>query len=190
MINGTLVSEDAQFLRAATGSEDDLDLINPIRLQEPLAPLMAARRAGIESASFFAQAKSALEILQARYDLVLVEGVGGLMAPIAESDGRILTCADLIEAWQMPVVIVARRALGTINHTLLTVEALRERAKVEGLIFCDAEAVSEEDIAAQSSPELIAEMTGLPIWGRVPYLQNLTSNSLREAAQKHLNVSN
>lgn len=190
VINGTLVSEDAQFLRAATGSEDDLDLVNPIRLQEPLAPLMAARRAGIESASFFAQAKSALEILQARYDLVLVEGVGGLMAPIAESDGRILTCADLIEAWQMPVVIVARRALGTINHTLLTVEALRERAKVEGLIFCDAEAVSEEDIAAQSSPELIAEMTGLPIWGRVPYLQNLTSNSLREAAQKHLNVSN
>ena len=188
LVNGELISEDAQFLREATGIDDDLDLINPIRLQEPLAPLMAARRAGIASSDFFAQAKSALEILQTRHELVLVEGVGGLMAPIAESDGHILTCVDLIESWQLPVVIVARRTLGTINHTLLTVEALRERAHIEGIIFCDAEVVSEDDIAAQSSPELIAEITGLPIWGRVPYLQQLTPDSLPKAAQKYLDI--
>ena len=188
LINGELVSEDAQFLRAATGARDELDFINPIRLQEALAPLMAARRAAIESADFFTRAKSALETLQARYDLVLVEGVGGLMAPIAEKNRRILTCVDLIEAWQMPVVIVARRTLGTINHTLLTIEALREKT-IEGLIFCDAQAVSEDDIAAQSSPDFIAEMTGLPIWGHVPFLEDLSSENLRQAAKRYLNIA-
>ncbi len=188
LINGQLVSEDARFLRDVTGVQDELDLINPLRLQEPLAPLMAARRGGIESANFFAQAKSALDVLLARHDLVLVEGVGGLMVPIAENNGQILTCADLIEAWQMPIVIAARRTLGTINHTLLTVEALREN-RIEGLIFCDAESVPEDDLAAQTSPNLIAEMTGLPVWGNVPFLEDLSPEKLRAAAKKYLTVS-
>ena len=187
MVNGELISEDAQFLKNATGVKDELNLINPIRLQEPLAPLMAARRAAIDSSKFFAQAQTSLKILQAHYELVS-RSAGGLLAPLCEQEGRILTCLDLIEAWQMPVVIVARRTLGTINHTLLTIETLRAKANIEGLVFCDAEVVSEDDIAAQSSPELIAEITGLPIWGRVPYLQQLTPDSLPKAAQKYLDI--
>lgn len=188
MVNGELVSEDAQFLRAATGVSDELNLINPIRLQEPLAPLMSARRAGIESENFFEEAKTALDILQTRHDLVLVEGVGGLLVPICERNGCILTCIDLIEAWQMPLVIVARRTLGTINHTLLTIEVLKKQAKIEGLIFCNAESVDENDIAAQDSPKFIAEMANLPIWGQVPFLKELTTDNLRNAASQYLQI--
>jgi dethiobiotin synthetase len=188
LINGDLVSEDALFLREATGVQDELDLINPIRLQEPLAPLVAARLAERETTHFFEQAQQAYEVLQARYDGVVVEGVGGLIVPIAERQGRFLTCLDLIEAWQLPVVIVARRTLGTINHTLLTVEAMQKRATIAGLIFCDAEPVSNDDIAAQTSVDIIAETTGLPIWGQVPFLKDLSQSALREAVDKSLQI--
>lgn len=190
MINGELVSDDAQFLRDSTEVMDELKLINPVRLQEPLAPLIAARRAGIDSSEFINQAKSALEILQTHHEMVFVEGVGGLLAPIAEQDGKILTCLDLIEAWQMPVFIVARRTLGTINHTLLTIEGLQGRAQIVGLIFCDSEAVTAADVAAQTSPDIIAEMTKLPIWGQIPFLDDLSPENLREAAKNYLNIPN
>lgn len=188
LINGELVSEDALLLRQATGVPDELDLINPIRLQEPLAPLVAARRERKDTAHFFEQAKHALEILQSRHEMMIVEGVGGLLAPIAEYKGQVLTNLDLIGEWQLPVVIVARRTLGTINHTLLTVEALKNQTTIAGLIFCDAEAVPGDDIAAQTSPEIIAEMTGLPIWGQVPFLEDLSPSGLRHATGKHLEI--
>jgi dethiobiotin synthetase len=187
-VNGELQSEDALFLQAATEVQDEPGLINPIRLQEPLAPLVAARRAGIETPDFFGQAQTAFGILQERYEMMLIEGVGGLLAPIAERERRILTGLDLIEEWQMPVVIVARRTLGTINHTLLTVEALKKQATIIGLVFCDAQAVLTDDVAAQTSPQLIAEMTGLPIWGQVPFLQDLRPDALRLAANAHLQI--
>jgi dethiobiotin synthetase len=181
--NGALVSEDALFLRDATSVEDELDFINPIRLQEPLAPLMAARSAGTETGDFFERAHAAFQELQARHEMVLVEGVGGLLVPIAERNGRILTCRDLIEEWNLPVIVVARRTLGTINHTLLTLEALRG-ADVRGLVLCDAEPVDENDVAAQTSPAIIAEMTGLPIWGQVPFLDDLSRDELEGVARK------
>ena len=184
--NGTLLGEDAAFLRDATGVEDDFDAINPIRLEEPLAPLVAARRANEVTGDYFARAQQALKALQARHDAVLVEGVGGLLVPIAEQDGQILTCRELIEELQMPVVIVARCTLGTINHTLLTVEALHNRAEIAGLIFSDAAPVPHDDIAAQTSPAIIAEMTQLSILGQVPYLDDLSPALLQEAAQNFI----
>ncbi len=184
--NGALISEDARFLRDATGIEDALNLINPVRLAEPLAPLAAARRASENSSDYFARARRAFDALLGAHETVLVEGVGGLLVPICERDGRILTCRDLIEEWKLPVVVVARRTLGTINHTALTVEALRGRAEIAGLVFCDATPVENDDIAAQTSPEIIAEMTNLPILGHVPFLNDVSPAALREAAEQFL----
>lgn len=188
LIDGELVGEDALFLRQATGVQDELDLINPIRLQEPLAPLVAARRERKDTTHFFEQANRAFEILQSRHEMVIVEGAGGLLAPIAERKGQVLTNLDLIGEWQLPVVIVARRTLGTINHTLLTIEALKNQTTIAGLIFSDAEAVPDDDIAAQTSPEIIAQMTGLPIGGQVPFLEDLSPGALHEAASKYLEI--
>lgn len=187
IVDGQLVSEDAHFLKEATEVEDTLNEINPVRFQEPLAPLAAARRANVNSENFFEQAHEAFAVLQARHEMVLVEGVGGLLVPICERKGRILTCLDLIEEWCLPVVLATRRTLGTINHTLLTVGALRGRVEVASLIFCDAQPVPEDDAAAQTSPALIKEMTGLPIWGQVPYLDDLSPTVLRTAL-RHITI--
>lgn len=168
--NGVLVSEDATYLKANCRLKDDLEQINPARWREPLAPLVAARRARDDS-DYWSKGLAAYEVLRSRHEMVLIEGVGGLLVPIAERDGKILTCVDLASTLALPVVIVSRRTLGTINHTLLTIEALRVvELEIAGLIFCDAAPVEKGDVAADTSPALISEMSGVPILAEVPYL--------------------
>jgi len=181
--HGELVSEDARWLCEITGIEDHLDLINPIRYEEPLAPIVAARRAGLSTAETLMTIMEAYRTLCSRHEAVLVEGVGGLLVPIAETNGRILTCVDLAEALKLPVVVVARRGLGTINHTLLTCRInMQPPARVCGMVFSDVTPVSTTDVAAETSPMLLAEMTGLPIWGQLQYLADLDRKALGEAA--------
>lgn len=181
---GVLVSEDATFLQETCDLQDEAELINPARWEEPLAPLVAARRAGDKS-DYWKTSLDAYRVLRERHEIVVVEGVGGLLVPIAESDGKILTCVELASTLALPVVIVARRALGTINHTLLTIEALRAaNLEIAGLIFCDAEPMDENDIAVRTSPQMIAEMCGVPILGTVPHLRDLSREKLQDVAHK------
>jgi dethiobiotin synthetase len=189
--DGVLVNEDAEFLQQMTGVADGLDLINPVRYIEPLAPLVAARRAGESTDTVLEQVFAALEELKQRHEIVLVEGVGGLLVPLAESRGEagsgFATCVDLARVVGGPSVVVARRNLGTINHTALTVELMRrEGLPVEALLFCDAAPLPADDVAANTSPAIIAEMTGLPVWGQVPFLQKITAASLKLAAAEFI----
>ena len=177
---GVLVSEDATFLKETCALQDEIALINPARWAEPLAPLVAARRAGDHS-DYWQLCLDAYGVLRAQHEIVLVEGVGGLLVPIAERDRKILTCVELASTLALPVIVVARRALGTINHTLLTIQALRAaNLEIAGLIFCDAEPIEENNVAATTSPAMIAEMCGLPILGSVPHLENLSSEKLQQ----------
>jgi dethiobiotin synthetase len=191
--NGRLVSEDARWLCEVTGVEDDLDLVNPIRFDEPLAPLPAARRVGQGNRDLLPLVIDAYRELQARHECVLVEGIGGLMVPLqrgsSETRASYITCADLAAALGLPVVVVARRTLGTINHTVLTCRTLLPTpAYFESLVFCDAAPVDKENVAANTSPAIILEMTGLPCWGYIPYLQDLSPPSLMQAAELHLSI--
>ncbi|HEX8235654.1 MAG TPA: dethiobiotin synthase [Abditibacteriaceae bacterium] len=184
-VQGQLVSEDAQWLWSVTGVSDELELINPLRYEEPLAPLVAARRLGRDTSGDFAICEAAFKELKHRHDFVLVEGVGGLLVPLAqEKSGRILDCSDLAGILELPVVVVARRTLGTINHTLLTCRAtLLPPSHFSSLVFCDAAPVADDDIAAQTSPDLICELTGLRCCGQVPFLTDLSRSALQRAAQ-------
>lgn len=102
---------------------------------------------------------------------VVIEGAGGALVPVT----RELLFADLFARWGLPVVIVARTALGTINHSLLTIEALRARGlMVAGMLF------SGEEVAdSQATICAIGKMRSL---GRLPVLDPLTPARLREAA--------
>ena len=166
--NGVLESEDALYLKFILNLEDSLDQINPITLCEPLAPLVAARRANISTRHWRQCSHAAVADLRARYDVVLVEGVGGLEVPIGEDENGIWTARDFAADLGCTLVLVARRALGTINHTLLSVKAA---PNVKALIFNDATAPAEPgDVAASTSVELLREMTGLPVWAQVPFV--------------------
>jgi dethiobiotin synthetase len=113
-------TEDAERLQRATGMKYPMSLVCPVSLAEPLAPLVAARRAGVPIDIGVMDA--AFDELCAISDAIVVEGAGGLLVPITETE----SFATLFARWDLDLVIVAPNRLGTINHTLLTVRVARE----------------------------------------------------------------
>ncbi|WP_206237743.1 dethiobiotin synthase [Novosphingobium terrae] len=106
---------------------------------------------------------------------LVVEGAGGALVPlIAPPEGDGLLYADLFARWALPVVVVARTGLGTINHTLLTIEALRARkVAITGIAF-----VGEPH---DENEAVIPALSGVPRLGRLPLLAEVTAQSLAQA---------
>ncbi len=108
---------------------------------------------------------------------LVVEGAGGLMVPL----NRKVTYVDLMARWHTRVVLCARTALGTINHSLLSVEALRNRGiAIAGIVF-----IGDEN---QESERIIAELGQVRHLGRLPHLEPLTAASLRAAFAAHFRI--
>ncbi|MBV9079669.1 MAG: dethiobiotin synthase [Elusimicrobia bacterium] len=124
------ISDDAFHLRQAAATSDSLDLINPVCYKARLAPWPAAR---LEKKSVdIDRVVWAYRELVRRHDFMVVEGAGGLMVPIK----RDFYMMDLISKLKLAAVVVARPELGTLNHTLLTVAALkREGIPLAGVII-------------------------------------------------------
>jgi dethiobiotin synthetase len=158
-----LVSPDAEFLAHVADAPEPLHIINPVVLAEPLAPSVAARRAKV-TIDLDLVRRSFAEIAAA-HDLVIVEGIGGLLVPIVSRTYRV---ADLAAEFGLPLVIVVRPDLGTINHTLLTVEVARARGlKIAGLIINNYDGDSA-DLAVETNPAELARETGLRVLAIVP----------------------
>ncbi|MBU4177759.1 MAG: dethiobiotin synthase [Proteobacteria bacterium] len=101
--------------------------------------------------------------MSARYELLVVEGVGGIMVPL----NRELLLVDLLQELKVPTLVVAKSGLGTINHTLLTLEALRQRGiPVLGVVFSDG-ASDEDDLLAEDNMRTIAEIGQVRVFGRL-----------------------
>ena len=120
-VDGRWVSEDALALRAASSIPMPPALDNPVLLPEPMSPHLAAERAGVRIC--VASLARCYQQLAARADFVVVEGAGGLLVPLTETE----TGADLAVALALPVVLVVGLRLGCLNHALLTMEAIRAR---------------------------------------------------------------
>ncbi len=118
---GELIPADGLRLREAAGADEPLERIVPYRFPAPLAPAEAARQAGATIG--IDRIFQTFDALAGRYDLILVESAGGLLVPINDN----FLFADLLPSFVLPVLLVAPNRLGTINHTLLSLEALRSR---------------------------------------------------------------
>jgi dethiobiotin synthetase len=157
-----LVSEDAEFLAQAADAPESLDEIAPIRLAEPLAPTVAAARAGrlLDLEPMWA----AWRRLSMVHEIMLVEGIGGILCPVTPTE----SVADLARRFGLPIVVVARATLGTINHTALTVEAARARGlEVAGIVINRYDR-DREDVAQLTAPDEIQRVTGATVLGLVP----------------------
>ncbi len=161
--NGKLVPSDAVVLTRAARVRDSLRTVNPYRFSKPLAPSAAA---GLEGTLIRPERiLSAFRLLCRKHDFVIVEGAGGIMVPLA---GR-YTYLDLVEELGLPVLIVAHPGLGTINHTLLTMEAMRSRKiAVAGVVFNYATS-GKMGAAERTNPGVIQECSGMPITGVVRF---------------------
>lgn len=139
------------------------------RLTEPLSPHRAAELDGVTI--------DPATLVPPSADRLVIEGAGGVLVPVT----RELLYADLFARWGLPVVLVARTGLGTINHSLLSVEALRARgAAVHGIAFVgDANEDNEATICA---------IAGVKRLGRLPRLDPLSPDSLAAAFAEHFRI--
>ena len=164
---GRIVSEDAIFLKHAAQVDDALNLINPICLRHPLAPSVAAEIEGVSID--LRQIDEAFAELCHRHEFMVVEGVGGIAVPICEE----MLVAEMAQRFQLPLLVVARPNLGTINHTMLTVEFARSyNLELRGIVL-NASQEESKGLAEETNPKELARLTNLPILGTVPFDERL-----------------
>jgi dethiobiotin synthetase len=161
-----LISYDAAFLMEAAENEYT-GLLSPSRFRHPLSPNVAAslERKEVDIDSL----RDAYEELQKHYDFIIVEGVGGLMVPLKND----YFVANLVREFDLPVVVVSKCGLGTINHTLLTIDSAIVRGfDVKGIIF-NRMPTTNISMAEMTNPKVIHELTGVPVLGTLPEIDSV-----------------
>ncbi|HBU69424.1 MAG TPA: dethiobiotin synthase [Elusimicrobia bacterium] len=149
------VRSDVTKLIKAAGVKDKVDEVNPEFFRSPLAPLAAARLER-KTIGMPAVLKKFAGLSQ-KHDFMIVEGAGGLEVPIKNN----YTVVNLIRDFKLPVIVVARAGLGTINHSVLSVKRLRsEGIRVSGIVLSGR---SKDSPAERTNPAIVARMTKLPV---------------------------
>ena len=160
---GELEAEDATFLMAAAGLEEDRrQAVNPVCLAPALTPAVAAAASGVTI--HIAQLENACRTMLAESEITLVEGVGGITAPIWQE----YLVADMMLSLALPAIIVTRPNLGTINHTVLTAAYAKQRGiKLAGIIINRWDE-AQVTVLERSNLAYIEQLTGLPVLGKFP----------------------
>jgi len=158
-----LYPPDTVRLLRAVGVEESIDLVNPYRFREPVAPYVASIINGIKIEK--GKIHRAMKTLTRKYEFLVLETAGGLMVPITD---RYLNI-DMIRDSGLPLIIVSRPDLGTINHTLLTVTVARARGiNVLGVIF-NYTRKKKKGIPEKTNPEIVSKFGRVNVLGVVPY---------------------
>jgi dethiobiotin synthetase len=176
-----LRNDDAELLRALASVTIPYALVNPVTLPDPVAPHIAAHRAGVEID--VGAVRGAWRRLRADADAVIVEGIGGWRVPLAGNG----TVADLARDLELPVVLVVALRLGCINHALLTAEAIGgDGVPLAGWV---ANHVQREFAEAQEVVNFLCERIAAPLIGSVPYLQEFQPDLIARSLAIDLLVS-
>ncbi len=169
--DGELFAADAWRLRSASGCAEPIEIICPYRLPEPLAPSIAAERAGVKID--IDRLLAVYREIAGRHDITLVEGAGGLMAPVAPG----FTFADFARVAKLPIIVVAANRLGAINHLLLTLEhASCKGLRTMGYVL--NQVTAEASLAAETNREALTGMTGVACLGELPFVGESEPNSI------------
>ncbi|TBR08686.1 MAG: dethiobiotin synthase [Candidatus Nitrosotenuis sp.] len=163
-------SEDVAILASASGAKDAESLMNPYFFPIPASPYMAANKLNV--AIDIRVVLDGFEKLQSLHDVVLVEGIGGIMTPILKD----YCVADLIKDMNLEALVVAGSRIGTVNHTLLTCDACKKYGiKAKGII------INNPDSAGYSADDLRADLTnlsGLDVLCSIPHLGKCDANEV------------
>lgn len=155
---------DAELLRRVAGASDPMTDISPYRFGPPLAPLVAARRQRTRISLAIIVRK--FHQLTRRHDIVVVEGVGGLMVPLTETK----TTLDLAKSLNLPLLLVIGNKLGAINHALLTVQTAKSHSlRFFGGVINQTSRIRDD--AVRTNPHILKELLEFPNWTVVPYLR-------------------
>lgn len=177
--------QDSRFIKRAAFSTQALRNITPFYFKHPLAPLASLQ---LEKRTIHVETLPKRLGLSARkHAFWIMEGIGGAAVPITED----YDAMDIPKQMKLPVVIVARLSLGTLNHTALTANFIRSKGlRIKGIIL-NAYPGSRRGLAEKTNPKLISSMTGLPVLGifpAVPKNRVKDFNYLAKLAEKHIEL--
>ncbi|MDR7031069.1 dethiobiotin synthase [Rhizobium rosettiformans] len=169
--SGLDAETDSETVARLSGARRERLLPEAYRLSTPASPHLSARLDGV--------AIDPGRLVPPDVDRpLIIEGAGGLLVPLSDN----LVFADVFARWQIPVILCARTSLGTINHTLLSLEALRHRAApILGIAF-----IGDEN---RESQRIIVEMGGVRSLGRLPLLSKITAETLGRAFRDNFDVA-
>ncbi|MBJ6133304.1 ATP-dependent dethiobiotin synthetase BioD [Ochrobactrum sp. Q0168] len=168
--SGLDAETDSEAVAKLAGLPQNRILPEAYRLSAPLSPHQSA---ALDSTAISADALTVPEI----DGPLVIEGAGGLLVPLSDQ----LVFADIFAQWQIPVIVCARTNLGTINHTLLSVEALKHRrTPIGGIAF-----IGDENPETQ---RIIAKMSGVRVLGRLPLLPSLSEGALMHAFEENFDL--
>ena len=166
---GTEVQQvpDIEFVYGALGRSYEIDKVCFYLLPKPLSPHAASVLAGVEINTDIIL--NSIDELSASLDVVIVEGAGGIMVPV--NKGYMML--DLVSELGLSSIVVARPGLGTINHSLLTLETLKVRGvDISGFVISGFPATP--DIAEMTNPKVIETESGYPLIGVIPFIKHLS----------------
>jgi dethiobiotin synthetase len=175
-------ASDTSLLKQMSQTDLSIEEITPFEFKEPLAPYVAGKRegkiVGIEEVLHH------WEKIREKHDFFIVEGAGGISVPLGEN----FLVSDLIQALQLPIVLVARPNLGTVNHIFLTVQYAKSKGlTIAGIVI---NGLSENpNLAEKTNPKLIEELCGVPILGITPKLKEITKESIQQMVKDHIDVT-
>lgn len=158
-----LVSRDAEFLAHCAGSKFSLEIINPVKFRIPAAPF-ACQKAENKKVDF-GRIKAAYRQIRQNCDFVIIEGIGGVKVPITDK----LDVLGLAKFFKLPVIIVARSKLGTINHTLLTIDAVRRAGLLLAGVIINGYDETTKNYAEKTNAEIIKKLGKVKIIAVVPF---------------------
>lgn len=180
-----LLPLDAISLKEASGSKDDLSLINPYAFETPVAPQTAAELEHIHID--LENLDRIYQRLAGAHDVLFAEGAGGILVPIKQG----FFFSDLMKRWKTSAIVVSRLGLGTINHTLLTCRFLEDQGiPIAGVILNDID--GKRDAATRTNREVLSRYLDVPLLGVYPYRprpEAIDRRALAEVAERSLDLN-
>lgn len=175
-------SADVSILaRAAAARESDM-MLNPVFYEVGASPLMASSITK-RPPPVIADVLVALKKIAAKHEFLVVEGIGGIMVPLTKKQ----YLADFVKLTGLPVLIVSRSSLGTLNHTVLTVKACRDLGlRIAGIVV--NKMPKNPGKAEEMAPNTLSELTGVSILGTIPQLKNPNYVSAGKVIEKSIDL--
>lgn len=174
VVNGKVIPGDTEFVCSIANIHEKYEDLTPYIYKTAVSPYLASK---LENNPIDVRViNDKFNDLKKKYDYIICEGSGGVTCPIADVNNEIYTLDNLIKDMNMDVILVARAGLGTINHTLLTVDYLKNRGiAIRGIIINGY----EDNMLCNDNIKMIKDMTGIPILGIMPLI-NKESNKFME----------
>ncbi len=176
-----LKSEDVEILSRAAKVSDPENLMNPQFFKMAASPYTASKNLKVK-----VKVKSALSSftkLSKLHSMILVEGMGGIMTPILKN----YFVTDLIKDMKIPTVIVTRTKVGTVNHTIMTCKMCKEyKIPIKGIIINNFDS---DGYKVKTLKRDLQSLTGVPILGTIPFIDNLSDDSLYRNFKKNVDMN-